>query len=93
MKLLIISGLLLFSNYIYAGRTIAPLDNDRASVLVVKNKPIIKNANRCKDNRFKIQYKSCDYNINDYRTDKNKKMGCASDINRKNSRDNGDICN
>lgn len=93
MKLLIISGLLLFSNYIYAGRTITPMDNDRASVLVVKNKPIIENANKCKDNRFKIQYKSCNYNINDYRTDKNKKMGCASDINRKNSRDNGDICN
>ncbi len=40
MKLLIISGLLLFSNYIYAGRTIAPLDNDRASVLVVKINPL-----------------------------------------------------
>ncbi|HGF6568710.1 TPA: hypothetical protein ACF2ZB_004600, partial [Yersinia enterocolitica] len=88
-----IIGLLLFSNYIYAGRTITPMDNDRTSVLVVKNKPIIENANKCKDNRFKIQYKSCNYNINDYRTDKNKKMGCASDINRKNSRDNGDICN
>ncbi|MHA3693563.1 hypothetical protein ACX1IR_07975 [Yersinia enterocolitica] len=93
MKLLIIIGLLLFSNYIYAGRTITLMDNDRTSVLVVKNKPIIENANKCKDNRFKIQYKSCNYNINDYRTDKNKKMGCASDINRKNSRDNGDICN
>ncbi|MFL4556657.1 hypothetical protein ACH19I_08700 [Yersinia kristensenii] len=93
MKLLIISGILLFSNYIYAGQTITPIDNHRASVLVEKNKPIIKTANKCKDNKFKIQYKSCKYNINDYRTHKNNKVGCALNTNRKNSKTNGDICN
>ncbi|WP_145539533.1 hypothetical protein [Yersinia kristensenii] len=93
MKLLIISGILLFSNYIHAKQIILPMDNDRVSVLVEKNKPIIKNANRCKDDILKIQYKSCKYNINDYRTDKNNKVGCALNTNRKNSQTNGDICN
>ncbi|HEN3615171.1 TPA: hypothetical protein U5E43_003992 [Yersinia enterocolitica] len=93
MKLLIIGSLILLSNLAHAGPTISPMDNDRASTLVENNKAIIKANNGCKNNKSKNQYKSCKYNINDYRTVKSSKVGCANNTNRKNSSANGDLCN